>query len=267
MATLKNTVEILTLLDKSNCRKCNEKTCLAFAAAVFKGQRQLSDCPKLSADIIETYGGNITKRKTLEEDMDAALNELKQTITTIDLSARATAVGGTFANGKLTLKIFGKDFHIYSDGRLDSDIHVNPWLTGPVLTYIINCSVPVSGQWIPFRELKSGLAWDGLYQQRGEKPLQKIADTYPEFFEDLIHLFNGRPTDSQHESDISTVLHPLPNFPISICYWKPDDGLESDLTVFYDKTAEDNLTIGGIYALIVGIVRMFEKLSLRHGGQ
>ncbi|MFH1350796.1 MAG: (Fe-S)-binding protein, partial [Pseudomonadota bacterium] len=44
MSPLNNPVEILKLLDKSNCRRCNEATCLAFAAAVFKGKKRLDEC-------------------------------------------------------------------------------------------------------------------------------------------------------------------------------------------------------------------------------
>jgi len=36
MAQIKNAMEIFKLLEKSNCRECNEKTCLAFAGAVFQ---------------------------------------------------------------------------------------------------------------------------------------------------------------------------------------------------------------------------------------
>jgi ArsR family metal-binding transcriptional regulator len=32
-------MEIYKLLNGSNCRECNEKTCLAFAVAVFKGKK------------------------------------------------------------------------------------------------------------------------------------------------------------------------------------------------------------------------------------
>ena len=41
--------------------------------------------------------------------------------------------------------------------------------------------------------------------------------------------------------------------------------MASDLNLFFDASAEDNLGIGGIYALGTGITRMFEKLALRHG--
>ena len=81
----------------------------------------------------------------------------------------------------------------------------------------------------------------------------------------MIRLFNGRQVENHYASDISLVLHPLPNVPLLICYWKPEDGLASSLNIFFDSTAEENLNIQSIYALVAGLVRMFEKISLRHG--
>ena len=46
MPAPKNAMEVFQLLDKSNCRECGEKTCLAFAGAVFQGHRKISECPK-----------------------------------------------------------------------------------------------------------------------------------------------------------------------------------------------------------------------------
>jgi CO dehydrogenase/acetyl-CoA synthase gamma subunit (corrinoid Fe-S protein) len=50
-------MEIFQLLDKSNCRECGEKTCLAFAGAVFQGKRKIADCPKLERETIERFSG------------------------------------------------------------------------------------------------------------------------------------------------------------------------------------------------------------------
>jgi hypothetical protein len=61
------------------------------------------------------------------------------------------------------------------------------------------------------------------------------------------------------------VLHPLPNIPIMICYWKPDEGLASSLNLYFDTTADDNLDIGSLFSLGAGLAQMFEKLSHRHG--
>ena len=111
----------------------------------------------------------------------------------------------------------------------------------------------------------TGKSWAGLFSQRCEIPLKNVADNYTDLFNDMLHIFNGKQTEKYYESDISLVLHPLPKVPILICYWKPEDGLESDLNIFFDSTAEENLNIESIYSLGTGLVTMFEKISLRHG--
>ena len=268
MSQLNNPMEIFKLLDKSNCRECNKATCLAFAAAVFKGQKQLNECPRLGRDIIERFGGKIKKGKAVEQDMEESVAKLKRKINEIDLSLSAQRLGAGFSDDKLTIKILGKDFSVDSTGNLLSDIHIHPWVAIPILNYIIDgAGMPVSGKWVPFRELKTGKTWYRLFGQRCEKPLKRVADTYTDLFEDMLHIFNGRQVANHYASDISLVLHPLPKVPILICYWNPEDGLESSLNIFFDSTAEDNLNIESIYALGAGLVIMFEKIALRHGAQ
>ena len=130
-----------------------------------------------------------------------------------------------------------------------------------------NVPVPPAGKWVPLRELPSGQDWYRLFGQRCEKPMKKLADTYPELFEDLVHIFNGERVTNHYQSDIALVLKPLPNVPLLICYWKPEEDLESDLNLFFDATAEENLNIEALYTLGAGMVIMFEKLALRHGEQ
>ena len=265
MSQLNNPMEIFKLLDRSNCRECREATCLAFAAAVFKGQKQLDECPHLESDIIERFGKKVKQRTPIDQDLDELVAQLKRNITTIDLSLSAQRLEARFSDGRLTIKVLGKDFSVDPEGNLSSDIHIHPWVTIPILSYIIDGEgMPVSGKWVPFRELKNGKTWYRLFEQRCEKPLKRVADTYTDLFEDMINIFNGKQVENHYASDISLVLHPLPKVPILICYWKPEDELESSLNIFFDSTAEDNLNIESIYALGTGLVRMFEKIALRH---
>ncbi|MGB9500174.1 MAG: DUF3786 domain-containing protein [Dissulfuribacterales bacterium] len=266
MPKINNPMEIFKLLNNSNCRDCNEKTCLAFAVAVFKNKRQLNECPHLSQEIIEKYGRNTERPNTIDEYMIEAVENLKRKIPGIDLSEAARRLGAAFSGNKLTIKIFGKDFSVDLQGHLSTDIHVNPWVAVPVLNYVLKgAGKQISGDWVPFRELKNGRSRAGLYHQRCENPLKKIADTYTDFFKDMLEIFDGHQVDNLFDSDVSIVLHPLPLVPILICYWEPEDGLESSLHIFFDATAEDNLDIDSLYTLAAGFVHMFEKISLRHG--
>ncbi len=265
MAQLTNAMELYKLLDRSNCRKCNKSTCLAFAVAVIQGQKRLDECPALDGEIIQRYGGNVVKQVPFEQQQFESIEQWKRKIATIDLASAAKRLGVKFCDDKLTIKCLGKDFSVDTKGNITTEIHVNAWIAIPVLNYIIaGAGIPVSGKWIPFRELKGGKAWYRLFERRCEKPLKKVADTYTDLFEDLIRLFNGRQVENHYSSDISLVLHPLPKVPILISYWKPEGGLESDLNIFFDSKAEQHLTIENIYTLATGLIMMLQKLALRH---
>lgn len=260
-----NTVEILKILEKSNCRECKAPTCLAFAAAVYNGERELSECPKLSSEILKEYGGNREKRITTEQSEEEAQKITQAKIASTDLSEAAKRLGEDFADDRLTIKICGKDFSVDKQGNFYSDIHIHSWLTGPVISYILTGKgLKPKGEWMPLRELNKGKDWYRLFGQRCEKPLKKMADTYTDFFEDILSIFNGRKVENHYGSDISIVLHPLPKVPMLICYWWPEDGMESDLNLFFDSTANDNIEIEALYSLGAGLCNMFEKISMTH---
>ena len=94
--------------------------------------------------------------------------------------------------------------------------------------------------------------------------MKRVADSYPDFFADMLHIFAGKQVERHYDSDISLVLYPLSKLPILICYWRPEDGLDFDFHLFFDDTAEDNLNIESIYSLLTGMVVMFEKITRRH---
>ncbi|MGD2186706.1 MAG: DUF3786 domain-containing protein [Desulfobacterales bacterium] len=266
MPQAKNAMEIFKLLDMSNCRECGEKTCLAFAGAVFQGQRKLAECPKLDREIIEHYSTKPASQNGIAQNRDEYLQQLRNEIARCNLAAAAERIGARYADHKLNLKILGKDFGVDTDGNLYTDIHINPWVVIPFLNYILHAKgLPISGNWVSFRELKDGKERYALFQKRCEEPIKRVADIYTHLFDDLIHMFSAKQVAQQFESDISVVLHPLPKVPVMICYWKPEDGLESSLNVYFDETADENLNIESVFTLGAGLAQMFEKLALRHG--
>jgi len=95
--------------------------------------------------------------------------------------------------------------------------------------------------------------------------MKRVADIYTPLFDDVVHVFGGKQVDKQFKSDISVVLHPLPKVPVMICYWLPEDGMESSLHIFFDETADRNLDIGSVFSLGAGLAQMFTKIALRHG--
>lgn len=266
MSQLNNPLEIYKLLPKSNCRQCQAPTCLAFAAEVINGQKRLDDCPHLERNIVERFNGKIQKRMTLEQQGEQLLEQLKREVAAIEFSSSAERLGASLSGGNLKIKCLGKDFIVDPEGNVTSDCHIKVWVTIPLLYYIMSSAGNnVSGKWVPFRELKNGMKFNPLFEHKCEKPLKQIADTNTDLFEDILHIFGGRPAEISFTADISLVLHPLPKVPILICYCRPEDDLESKLNVFFDSTANDNLNIELIYMLGTGLVAMFEKIIARHG--
>jgi hypothetical protein len=266
MSQLNNPLEIYKLLPKLNCRQCRVPTCLAFADLVIKGEKYLDDCPHLEGNMVERFDVQIVKRVPYEQQLEQLLEQLKREIATIDFYSSAERLGASLTGGKLKIKCLGKDFVVDPGGNVTSDCHVIPWLTIPLLDYVISCSGKnVTGQWIPFRELKNGMTWIPLFEPLCEKPFKKIADNHTELFELILHVFGGKPATINYSSDISLLLYPLPRVPILICYCKPEDDLASRFNIFFDTTAEDNLNIRSVFGIASGLVRMFEKISLRHG--
>ncbi len=267
MAKFNTTMDVFKLLEKTNCRKCNKPTCLAFAAAVFQGQASLSECPFIDEKTLNAYGGKKEKYESKPEQAYLTMmGQLRENIKHTNLEFRADILGEKFSNGRLTLKIFGKDFSVDPNGEIFTDIHVNNWIAPPVLNYILSGKgLTLNQTWVPFRELETAKDWSRFFEHQSVNLFKKVADSSPSFFEDIIELFNGKPVENHYEADISLIIKPLPLLPILICYNHPEDGLDSDLNLFFDTTADKNLSIENIYTLTTGLANMFEKLAVTHG--
>lgn len=266
MSPPKNAMEIFRMLDQSNCRECGKKTCLAFAGAVYTGQKKLSECPKLNIEQLSQMSGVGEDSVKIDGEGEKALQLLVDQALKTDLAAVARRIGARFTEDRLTLKIMGKDFSIDTQGNLSTDIHINPWVAVPFLSYIIQGKgLEVSGNWVSFRELAGGQERYLLFRKRCETAIKRLADRYTGLFEDIVHIFNGRQVEEQFEADISVVLYPLLRVPVMLCYWEPEDGMASSLNVFFDETVDKNLDIEAVFTLGVGLAQMFEKLTIRHG--
>jgi hypothetical protein len=267
MAKFTNAMEVFKLLEKTNCRKCNKPTCLAFAAAVFLGQAALSDCPFVDETTLKTYGGKQEKHESKSElAYLETMKQLKEKIKQTDLASRADLLGGKFSNGRLTLKIFGKDFSVDTTGEISTDIHVNHWIAPPVFNYILSGKgLALTQIWVPFRELETAQDWSRFFEHQCVNRFKKIADANPSFFENIIELFNGKPVENHYDAEISLIIKPLPLLPILVCYNPPEEGFDSDFNLFFDTTADKNLPIENIYTMTTGLANMFEKLAITHG--
>ena len=266
MAQITNPFEIYKVLPQTNCGECALPNCLAFSAAVIKGQKNLGECPYIKTADKEQLVNRIGIREEFRRTRGEDLNTLMRMVSALDFSTRAQLLGAKLVSGKLAVKSLGKDFFIDTNGNVSSECHTHAWLSVPLLSYVVHSSgQDITGRWVPFRELQGGAPMNPLFVQRGEKPLKKLLDSNSELLGDLISMFSGERADNNlFSSDIALSLYPLPKVPILICYWNPEGDMDSDLNIFFDASAEKHLKIESLFSLGVGLVMMFEKIARQH---
>ncbi len=239
-------------------------SCLAFAAAVVAGQKQLAECSELDSAVLARYGQECTTKAESASVQAAFVEKMQQQVAELDFAVVAHERGGQFYDNTIVINSLGKDFVVDRHGQMRSQCHIIPWVQAPILSYLTYEShKPVAGRWISFRELKGGIDWQGLFTSRCEMPLKELADANPDLLTDLIDLFMGKSVQ-WYQADIALILHPLPHIPILICYQAEDEDLSSDLTIFFDACCADNLHIKSIYTLCAGLVQMFASISQYH---
>ena len=183
MAVAKNAMEVFSVLDKSNCRKCGEKTCLAFAGAVYMGNRRIHECPNLNSADIAKFSTETDVQKRPEDGQNEYVSALVHEVVILDFKVAAERIGARHKRTSLTVTILGKNFTICKDGTFKTDLHIIPWVVVPLLDYVLKCKgVPVSGDWISFREIVGGKEKYALFKKRGEDVLKQLADKYTDFF-------------------------------------------------------------------------------------
>jgi hypothetical protein len=260
-----STLDIYKNLPRTNCGKCQLPSCLAFAAAIQAGRKELNDCPDLSPASREEISAGFSKPDPMEIEQALFVDKLQKKMGEIDLETVAPLIGATVKNDRIIINSLGKDFIFDLRGGMASECHVISWVQAPMLSYITHRThADITGNWISFREIKGGIEWQTLFTNRCEEPLRRLADENPDLLQDLIDLFQGKTID-WYEADIALILHPLPKFPILICYQAPEDDLESRLTIFFDECCGVNLHIKSIFTLCSGLVQMFTKIAGHHG--
>lgn len=265
MSPEKNPLEVYKILPKTNCGQCYLPSCLAFAAAVISGAKKPADCPFVAEELGRTVAPLVVTTEPYAVLREEKLHDLQAKVREMDLARLADTIGGRMVGDRLAIPCLGKDFLIDSQGGVYSECHTHAGLTIPLLSYIVTSNgSPPAGDWVHFRDLSGGPPMNALFEQRGEKRLQKLADSHTDLFDDLVSMFSGTRKKEMFGSDIAIILSPLPRLPVLFCYWQPEEDLGSRLDIYFDVTADRHLSIEWIFELTVGMVMMFDKIALKH---
>ena len=270
-----NVLEVLKLLPRTNCKECGAATCLAFANLVAQGTRQPEECPYLEQKGVDQARDlSLEARSPLETD-EELLDDLTRQVRLVDFSRVAEQVGARLEGRDLVFRCLGKEFTIEPSGRLRSACHANFWILIPLLDSIVRAgdllerrvpspSTRDESEWLKFDELRQVMVSSDFFAMTCEEGLRALADRDSKLLADILDVFGASPIDDEFSADLSLVIRPLPKVPLLIRYWKPEDRFASKLSINFDRTAEEQLSVESIFILLTGIVEMLKKITARH---
>lgn len=253
-----NPIEVYKKLPKKNCGECPQKTCMAYALALIKGDATVEECPHtdeaLRKDLSEYRG---------KDWRDSLIDTLRKDIKDLDFNTVLSRSGGLDQNGKIMIKCLGTDYFIDRNGEITTPGHINPWIKILLLHYIKTGGVgEPTGEWVSFSELKSGMVKETSFRRDCEEPLRQLLDNNLEEITVMIRRLGGREI-SHPSADHAWELYALPRVPVLILYRMEDEELneygESHVRILFDRSADRFLDVESLVFLLEGFIHIISR--------
>ena len=227
---------------------------MPFAIALLQGAAMPEGCPLLSDAERKTLEESIT-RSDWREDL---VQSLRLKIRNIDLSTITEDIGGIYRDGNLIIECLGREFAISPDGELESRGHITPWIKILLLHYITtHGKAELSGRWVSFSELKSGMVKASSFFRDGEEPLKELFDCSLEKVSAVLESLGARQS-GDFPTPCAWNIFLLPKVPVVILYWPDEDEFPSKVKILFDRTADKFLDVESIIFLVEGFVKNIE---------
>lgn len=249
-----NVLEIYKRLPKTNCGKCRQKKCMPFSVALAQGEVSAGDCPCIPGTLreeLDRLGGSGDWRESL-------ISDLKQEVSTIDLSTVAEGLGAVMREDSLSIRCLGRDFLVGPTGDVTANGRMTPWMQILLLHYIrTRGDARLTGNWVAYAELRSGMVKASSFLRDCEEPLRTFFDRARERTERLLEGL-GAVREEGMSAPVAWKLFVLPKVPVLILHWPPDEEFPSHLKILFDSTADRFLDIESLMFLLEGLVSQLE---------
>jgi hypothetical protein len=251
-----NSIELYKNLPKKNCGACRQKACMPFALSVIKGDAELAECPLLSAHEINQLKEGIAPTDWRED----LIRSLREKIDTIDLRDIPQDLGGRMHDSALIMPCLGREFEIAPDGEVSTRGHITPWTKILLLHYIsTHGKADLSGTWVSYRELRSGMVKASSFLRECEDPLKELFDADRVKISAALEKL-GAERAAEFPTPYAWKLFLLPKMPVIILYWPAEDEFDSSVKILFDQTADRFLDVESIMFLLEGLVKNIEML-------
>jgi len=254
-----NALELYKKLPRKNCGECRQKKCMPFALSLIKGEAELSECPYLTEDAV-----NELKKMIVHSDWrEDLILRLREDIRYIDFSEVASHIGADLLGKALMLKCMGREFMIDPGGEITTKGFITPWMKILLLHYIkTGGRADLSGKWVSFSELKSGMVKASSFTRDCEEPLMELLDKDLQKVIQLMSRYGAERRDD-FPTEYAWHIMLLPKIPVIILYWPADIEFKSKVKILFDTTADKFLDVESIIFLAEGLVYNIEAALSR----
>ncbi len=256
-----NPIELYKELPKTNCGECGQKTCMAFAVAVSKGNEEVETCPYIDRSKVASLSKSVQKVDIREKIYE----NLRREIQKINLGEVAEGIGAEPVHGGVKISSLGNVFLISNDGEITSEGKVSMWAKIIMLVYIkTGGKGDLSNKWVSFEELKGGVVKIEALRKECEMPLTEIFEnTFDTVMNKLKEL--GAIEVEGMASDHAWSLFLMPKIPVLLLCWRPDDEFPARVKLLFDSTADRFLDVESLVFLCEGLVNVLEEtMGSRH---
>jgi hypothetical protein len=178
-------------------------------------------------------------RRTLEEGHEAALEIAQQELQRLEPYKTAYMAGCDYhpgeGGGRCAVRFFGRDYEV----------------TFPEIAVLQADGIQPSDEWIAFRELPDGLAYDSAFQGRSGQRLAREYGHDPDAFVAAAEALGG---ERLTFGDVSYMFRILPRIRMAVILHVADEEFGAAVNVLFDASAghylptEDLAVLGGLLA-------------------
>lgn len=247
-------IAIYKKLPGTNCGKCGEATCMAFAMKVKKAQAGLGDCPFTTAVSPEEILPQ--QAATAFSNYEQVSDELEREALKVDFRDAADAVGGeyqSYDNGEvIRLRMLTRDYEVRKDGLfMDNKYCSDAWTKIIVYDYVRRKSrKPLAGEWISLGNFPHTASHVKAFQSNAER---KVLETFRSDFNGFKRRcseMGGTAIEGRLKADYTGCFVLFPRVPLYLLFWQADEEFDPDCKILFDSGAEDHMDIEYLACLL-----------------
>jgi hypothetical protein len=238
-------IEIYKKLPGTNCGKCGESTCIAFAMKVKKSQANLSDCPFMGGESLPLPAPAPDSSSSYEQ----VSKLLEEEAVSMDFREAAERIGGAYVpdGGKETIRIrmTNKVYELRKKGLFENGSYcVDVWAKIIIYDYVRRKgSSPLTGERVTLGHFPRTATHVKAFQGNAEK---KIAERFKDGLNGLQKRcaeLGGVEAEGRIKADYSCRFDLLPRVPLYLSFWMADEEFDADCKLLFDSSAENYIDI------------------------